>query len=108
MVQFSLLFLTGYLCLVWTALSAGNMKNSNMEIGHYDIKIKSAEKEGEELKTYYLYKNKNPSLQAKTFCEENGIHPDGNRELLANKPHYSLILRSALHPFATLSNLDVI
>jgi hypothetical protein len=54
------------------------MEITKREIGHYDIKIKSAEHGDEgESKTYYLYTNKNPSSQAKTFCEKNGIHQDG-------------------------------
>lgn len=64
--------------LYLTVVSALMERSVKREIGHYNIKIRSAAtKGGDELKTYFLYTNENPSLQAKIFCEENGIHPDG-------------------------------
>lgn len=61
-----------------TFVSVGAIRNLQKEIGHYNIRIKSIEAKGEDvMKTFFLYTNENPSLQAKNFCEENGIHPDG-------------------------------
>lgn len=58
-------------------VSATTLRSRQKEIGHYNIKIKDVETKSEVEKTFFLYTNENPSLQAKYFCEENDIHKDG-------------------------------